>query len=164
MISKDSNLKDEDDDYYEEMQMRSKLKARKGKHQKLQQIEDKVDTEGKNSIMEKSASSLSKHMRLSPTKRSQLDSNVSLLPLMNGSKRDPIVGRTSVANSPSEMNINRLKHSAMLKDSSNVALSIMNMTFNEEIAVRDVRTNRNDEAMKKLQTKKVFQMSHKRRF
>ena len=66
LSSKDSNMKEDDDDYYEEIKMRSKLKHRRGANTKNQDLEDKVETEGKNSILNKTLSSLSKQARLSP--------------------------------------------------------------------------------------------------
>ena len=70
LISHDSQAKDDDgdDDYYEEMQLRSKLKPRKKSTRKangLPLLEDKVETEGKNSHMEKTMSSIGKNIRIS---------------------------------------------------------------------------------------------------
>ena len=57
VISKDSQPKDDEDDYYEEMQMRAKMKPKKAAlKQRLQHkagiIEDNIETEGKNSAMD----------------------------------------------------------------------------------------------------------------
>ena len=69
IISKDSQIKDDEgeDDYYEEMQLRSKLKPKKNQKARktLSPLEDKVETEGKHSNLDKTMSSIGKQMRLS---------------------------------------------------------------------------------------------------
>ena len=123
--------------------MRSKLKPSKKTTRKAspKEFEDKVETEGKISHLDKTMSSLNKNMHISnlsntrnavdPGQSSKLrgDSNISMLPNINIPGRD---SSREYALSPSQMHVNRQKQSALAKQTSRGALSIMNVTFNDE--------------------------------
>lgn len=146
IISRESQQKDEEgeDDYYEEMQMRSKLKpgkkSIKKKAQDASNIEDKVETEGKMSPLNKTMSSFGKNLRSSNLSKSRaldaeqsskprLDSNASMLPSINVPGVREIY--FEMGNSPSALHNQRLKQSSLVHEPSKGALSIMNVTFNE---------------------------------
>ena len=124
------------------MQLRSKLKPKRGKRQ--HQIEDVVETEGHASGLDKTMSSISKHVRAN-SKAAHFgeqphmiqESSVSIRPSLKtplplGVDNTPKGSLKHHDNSFSVMQLKRQKQSALVKEASRGALTIMNVTFNDQ--------------------------------